>query len=306
MNGILCIDKPQDFTSFDIVAISRRLCSTRKIGHTGTLDPMATGVLVLLINRAAKMLQFLPSHNKSYSAKFKLGFESDTGDIWGKVNEIGCSLSMSDIERELQENILPSLTGDIMQLPPMYSAVKVGGKKLYELARKGEVVERQPRPVTIESLKLTDINVQSGEISIDCTCSSGTYIRTLITDIGEKLGTKAIMTELRRTMCCTYTLDNCITLDEAKRLSEAGQLEQYILPSDSIFLQSGAQRIVLDQKQQQMFSNGVRLQLSRFAGTYKQDEIICVYDKENVFVGLGKADVQNDRLQQVYADKVGS
>lgn len=304
MNGILCIDKPQDFTSFDIVAISRRLCSTRKIGHTGTLDPMATGVLVLLINRAAKMLQFLPSHNKSYSARFKLGFESDTGDIWGKVNEIGCSLFMSDVERELQENVLPSLTGDIMQLPPMYSAVKVDGKKLYELARKGEVIERQPRPVTIESLKLTGIDEQTGEISIDCTCSAGTYIRTLITDIGEKLGTNAVMTELRRTMCCTYTLDNCITLDEARRLSQEGQLEQYILPADSIFLQNGAQRIVLNQKQQHMFSNGVWLQLSRFDGAYKQDEIVCVYDKSNVFIGLGKADVQNDRLKQVFLTNV--
>lgn len=304
MNGILCIDKPQAFTSFDIVAISRRLCATRKIGHTGTLDPMATGVLVLLINRAAKMLQFLPSHNKSYIAKFKLGFESDTGDIWGKVNEIGCSLSVNDIEHELQETILPSFTGNIMQLPPMYSAVKVDGKKLYELARKGEVIERQPRPVTIESLKLIDIDKQTGEIAIDCTCSSGTYIRTLITDIGESLGTKAVMTELRRTMCCTYTLDNCITLDKAKQLSEAGLLEQYILPADSIFLQSGAQRILLDQKQQHMFCNGVRLQLSRFNGTYKQDEIICVYDKANMFIGLGKADVQNDRLKQVYLDLV--
>lgn len=304
MNGILCIDKPQDFTSFDIVAVSRRLCGTKKIGHTGTLDPMATGVLVLLINRAAKTLQFLPSHNKSYSASFKLGFFSDTGDIWGNVKETGCNLSISQIEHELKERVLKLFTGDIMQTPPMYSAVKIGGKRLYDLAREGKTVERPARPVTIDRLELTGIDRQSGEFYIDCTCSSGTYIRSLITDIGQALDTQAVMTGLRRTMCCGYTLDDCITLDKAREYAETGELERFIRPTDSVFLQNGAKKLFLSTKQKAMFQNGVRLQLSRFDGDFMHNDIVCVYGKADEFVGLGRCDLEKDYLRQAYLNEV--
>ena len=220
MNGILCIDKPQDFTSFDVVAVMKRLLCTRKVGHTGTLDPMATGVLPILAGSATRAAELLPSHDKEYEAGFQLGITTDTQDIWGTVVESRPVFSKKD---EIQA-LLPRFTGEILQLPPMYSAVKKDGKRLYELARQGIQVEREARKVTVFTLALTGAREETGEYTLSISCSAGTYVRTLIHDLGQALGCGAVMTSLRRTKACGFSLDDCLTLEEARALSEKGTL----------------------------------------------------------------------------------
>ena len=195
MNGILIIDKPQDFTSFDVIAIVRGCMHERKTGHTGTLDPMATGVLPILLGSATKAQELLPDTDKEYIAEFRLGMTTDTLDITGKT----LSTSDAEVTREQLEEVLPKFRGDIMQKPPMYSAVYKDGVRLYELARKGIEVEREERPANVSLLELThfDEAAQSGSLKISC--SKGTYIRVICDDIGRLLGCGCVMTSLRRT-----------------------------------------------------------------------------------------------------------
>ena len=193
INGVICINKPQDFTSFDVVAIMRRAAGTRKIGHGGTLDPMATGVLPIYIGRAAKTADLNPVSDKRYRATFRLGVTTDTEDVWGKV-----------LTKSEKPDAVKTMQGDIMQIPPMYSAVKINGKRLYDLARQGVEVERAARPVTVYSIELSDYDEEKRTGTLDIYCSKGTYIRTIISDIGKKLGTGAIMTSLCRTMAAGF------------------------------------------------------------------------------------------------------
>ncbi len=298
INGILCIDKPQDYTSFDIAAICRRLCNTRKIGHTGTLDPMATGVLPILVGHATKALNFLPTHNKSYITKFVPSIATDTGDIWGHIIS---EHKDKNIIPEQVENILPKLTGNIMQVPPMYSAVKINGKRLYQLAREGKTIEREARPVFIEKLELLDYDKNKNEYTLFCSCSTGTYIRTIITDIGDILGCGAVMTYLRRTNACGFSLDNCISLDKAKDLSDSGQLFDKIIPIDKAFDVYPA--ITLSDKQTFRFINGALLSLDRILSGQAIDreiKYIRIYNKEKGFIGLGLPQYDKNNLKQVY------
>lgn len=181
INGVICINKPQDFTSFDVVAIMRRAAGTRKIGHGGTLDPMATGVLPIYIGRAAKTADLNPVSDKRYRATFRLGVTTDTEDVWGKV------LTKSEKPVTFAEitDAVKTMQGDIMQIPPMYSAVKINGKRLYDLARQGVEVERAARPVTVYSIELSDYDEEKRTGTLDIYCSKGTYIRTIISDIGK-------------------------------------------------------------------------------------------------------------------------
>ncbi len=212
--GILCIDKPEDYTSFDVVARMRGICRTKKIGHAGTLDPMATGVLPLFLGRATKACAILPDQNKRYRASFRLGITTDTQDITGKVlKERPVTASAQEVREALQ-----GFVGDILQLPPMYSAVQVGGQRLYDLARQGIEVEREPREVSILSIDLLEESPETGEYTIDVLCAKGTYIRTLCHDLGEKLGCGAALTKLRRTMAAGFTEADCITLEQAEEL----------------------------------------------------------------------------------------
>ena len=209
MNGVIVIDKPADFTSFDVIAVVRRLTGQRKTGHTGTLDPNATGVLPVLLGAATKAQDRIPNHDKSYLAQFRLGLTTDTLDIWGEVKtETPCCVTEDDVR-----SLLPRFSGEIMQVPPMYSALKKDGQRLYDLARKGVEVEREARPVTVYRLELVSFNseTQTGELAVSC--SKGTYVRTLIDDIGQALGVGAVMTALRRTEACGFTLSDCVTLD---------------------------------------------------------------------------------------------
>ena len=194
MNGILLVDKPQDWTSFDVAAKIRGLCATRRVGHSGTLDPLATGLLVLFLGRATRAVSFAEAHDKRYLASFRPGLVTDTQDITGRVLE-RCERSVT--ERELEE-ALSAFRGEILQTPPMYSAIRIGGQRLYDIARRGGEVERAPRAVTIRSLELLGRD-ENGDFLLDVRCSKGTYVRSVCRDLGEKLGTGAAMTALERT-----------------------------------------------------------------------------------------------------------
>jgi tRNA pseudouridine(55) synthase len=248
--GILIIDKPEDFTSFDVIAKLRGMLGVRKIGHAGTLDPMVTGVLPILIGRAVKAADILPEQRKRYKAALKLGITTDTQDIGG---EVILEREIKSTPEEIHSAIM-AMQGESMQTPPMYSAVKVDGKRLYNLAREGVEVERKPRPVTIESIAILESDHEKHEYVIDVLCSKGTYIRTLCHDIGEKLGCGAVMTQLRRTMAAGFTLDSAITLQEAQRLTDMDELRGRILPVETLF--ERLPRIELSDRRESLFLSG--------------------------------------------------
>lgn len=299
MNGILCIDKPQDFTSFDVVAVMKRLLCTRKVGHTGTLDPMATGVLPILAGSATRAAELLPSHDKEYEAGFQLGITTDTQDIWGTVVESRPVFSKKD---EIQA-LLPRFTGEILQLPPMYSAVKKDGKRLYELARQGIQVEREARKVTVFTLALTGAREETGEYTLSISCSAGTYVRTLIHDLGQALGYGAVMTSLRRTKACGFSLDDCLTLEEARALSEKGTLGDRLLPVDAGL--SGYPAVQVTDAQFTRFRNGGALFLARVNQAPKtHGAFVRVYDSKGKFAGLGMVDenAQELKVKRIFSE----
>ena len=229
MNGILLIDKPRDWTSHDVVGKLRGILRERRIGHSGTLDPMATGLLVVFIGRATRAVEFAEAHEKEYHAGLRLGMVTDTQDVTGTVLE-QCDCSVS---REELEAVLPRFRGEIQQTPPMYSAIKVQGKKLYEIARKGGEVERKPRPVTISKLEVT--GEEHGDYLLDVVCSKGTYIRTLCHDIGGALGVGGTMSALRRVRAGQFSLENAYTLEQVQQAADAGRAEELLLPVDALF-----------------------------------------------------------------------
>lgn len=286
ITGIIIVDKPREFTSFDVVAVMRGLLRTKKVGHGGTLDPMATGVLPVFVGGATKAVDILPDSDKSYRAGFALGYKSDTLDIWGELTGSGTA----DITRADLEKALEKFCGDIMQIPPMYSALKVNGQKLCDLARKGIEVERKPRPIHISRLECTEFDGQRGVIEVDC--SSGTYIRSLIDDIGAELGTGAVMTSLVRTRACGFELARSTPLEELKAMSYE-ELCGKILPVESFF--SALPRIELDEVQKRLYLNGVRLDADRLSTKPPVDVLCAVYGGE--FLGVAK--VTGDELVSV-------
>ncbi len=275
MNGIIIVDKPQEFTSFDVVAVMRGILHTKKVGHSGTLDPMATGILPIFIGNATKAISLLPDSDKSYRAGFRLGQTSDTLDIWGKCTE----LQPVNISEKTLRETLNRFTGEIKQIPPMYSALKVNGQKLCDLARKGIEVERKPRSVTISRLDLVDFSGSEGIIDVDC--SSGTYIRTLIDDIGSTLGTGAVMTFLRRTRACGFT--DGYELERLKTMPHE-ELNSLIKPIDEVF--SEYPKIHLDERQKTLYLNGVRLDVNRLESAPEDGQLCRVYAGD--FLGIAK------------------
>ena len=209
LNGIICVYKPVGFTSFDVIAKMRGILKMKKLGHAGTLDPMAEGVLPVFAGCATKACDMLPDHDKVYRAGFRLGVTTDTQDSSGTV----ISENDTPVYKDGLISAAECFRGDIMQLPPMYSAVSVNGKRLYELARQGKTVEREPRPITVYSLDIKEYDEQTRSGVMEISCSKGTYIRTLINDIGDKLGCGGIMTSLVRTAACGFTLDDCVTIE---------------------------------------------------------------------------------------------
>ncbi|HEY0829126.1 MAG TPA: tRNA pseudouridine(55) synthase TruB [Bacilli bacterium] len=231
IEGVLPIIKPVDFTSHDVVAKVRRILGIKRIGHTGTLDPKVTGVLPLCIGRATRVVEYIQDLPKEYEARLILGIRTDTEDMTGNVLE---TASLIQVTEEQVTEAIHSFVGLIEQIPPMYSAVKVNGKRLYELARNGEEIERQPRTVTIHHIDLIHMNLEllHPAIQFRVSCSKGTYIRTLCADIGKKLGVPAVMSELVRTATGSITIDQCVSIEETAVLFETGRLGQVIIPTD--------------------------------------------------------------------------
>lgn len=276
-DGIIVINKEKGFTSHDVVNVVRKTLGMRKVGHTGTLDPEAEGVLPICLGKGTKVSDMLMFSDKEYIAGVKLGISTDTQDIWGNV------LDTSDktVSREEFERVVNSFVGEITQVPPMYSAIKVNGKKLYEYAREGKEVERKERKVTIYGI---DILSFDDEIKIKVACSKGTYIRTLINDIGEALGTYACMDSLVRTKSSVFTLENAVTLDELKAYAEEGKAGEHIMSIDSVFESYPA--IYLDDEQAFRITNGAPSGVKANVGTYR------AYDKDGNFLCV--ADVKRE------------
>ena len=277
-NGIILVDKPADWTSHDVVAKLRGILHERRVGHSGTLDPMATGLLTVFVGRATRAVQFAETYNKRYVASLRCGYSTDTQDTSGRVT---AQTGISPTEAELTD-VLPEFTGEISQIPPMYSAIKVSGKKLYELARKGETIERKPRTVNISELTL--VGHDGDDFVLSVSCSKGTYIRTLCNDIGERLGCLACMSALRRTNAGPFDVRDAHTLSEI-----AEDPERYIIPVDSLFSEHPA--IELSAAQTAKLKCGNILNVSAKNGTYR------VYGENGDFLAL--ANVSAGKLKTI-------
>ncbi|MGL4977441.1 MAG: tRNA pseudouridine(55) synthase TruB [Cetobacterium sp.] len=273
MEGIIVIDKPIGITSFDVIRVLRRNLKERRIGHTGTLDPLATGILVICVGRATKLAQDIEGYEKEYVADLELGFKTDTYDIEGKVLDRVENFNISD---EAFRKSLETFKGDIKQVPPMYSAIKVDGKKLYELAREGVVIERKARDVSITNLDV--MSFDGVEAKINCTVSKGTYIRSLIYDLGEKLGTFATMTGLRRTRVGKEDLDRSFTLESIEKMVAENNFSFLISVEDYFKF---PRTDIEDETDLKLFVNGQRCKKRINEGKYS------VYSK-NKFIGLGE------------------
>ena len=232
MDGIINVYKEKGFTSHDVVARLRGILHQKKIGHTGTLDPEAVGVLPVCLGKATKVCDLLTNKDKTYRAVCRLGVSTDTQDMTGEILKKG---DYSGVTQERLTEVLEGFVGDQLQVPPMYSALKVNGKKLYELAREGKTVERKPRTIRIHSINLIEYRQMEGLFTMDVTCSKGTYVRTLCHDIGEKLGCFGAMESLQRTRVGVFTLENALTLEQIEVLMKQNELEQQILPVDALF-----------------------------------------------------------------------
>lgn len=284
MNGVIVINKEQEFTSFDVVAVVRKTLHTKKVGHCGTLDPNATGVLPVLLGNATKAQDIIPDHDKAYTAHFKLGVKTDTLDVWGEVlEEMNSSVTLEQLKSACEQ-----FTGEIMQTPPMYSAVQKDGVRLYELARQGIEIEREARKITVYTLELLSFDEKTQEGTLSVSCSKGTYIRQLIADIAESVGTVGMMTALVRTTACGFTLKDAITLEQLKTLSENGEVESKLLSTQSLFVRYRALKV--SDKQATRFYNGNPLDINRTAlrdMDYADGEIFRVFDANGDFLGLG-------------------
>lgn len=273
MEGIIVIDKPIGITSFDVIRVLRRNLKERRIGHTGTLDPLATGILVICVGKATKLAQDIEGYEKEYVADLELGFKTDTYDIEGKVL---AKVEEFNISYENFEETLETFKGDIKQIPPMYSAIKVDGKKLYELAREGVEIERKARDVSIKNLET--ISFDGVKAKIDCTVSKGTYIRSLIYDLGEKLGTFATMIGLRRTRVGEEDLARAFTLETIEKMVSENDFS-FLVSIEDYFKFPKVD--IEDENDLKLFVNGQRCKKRINEGKYR------VYSKNN-FIGLGE------------------
>ena len=287
MNGIINIYKEQGYTSHDVVAKLRGILRMKKIGHTGTLDPDAVGVLPVCTGRATKLCGMITDWGKTYEAVMLLGTRTDTQDISGNI------LSQTEVNvTKIQiMDVIGSFTGEYDQIPPMYSALKHNGKKLYELARQGIEIERKPRRVNIKSILINDINLEDDikTVTITVDCSKGTYIRTLCDDIGKKLGCGACMMSLKRTRVGDFIIDDTLTLNQIAALTLKGDIEQYIVSIDKMF--SGYRKVVVSAGYNKLLYNGNKLPLEAVQdqnSEFLDMEEFRIYDADEDFVGIYK------------------
>ena len=299
-DGILNVYKEPGFTSFDVVAKLRGILHQKKIGHTGTLDPQAEGVLVVCLGKATKLCDILPDHDKEYEATLLLGMTTDTEDTTG---EILTKQEVTVSEDEVREAIL-SFLGTYEQVPPMYSAIKVNGQKLYELARQGKVIERQPRPVTLYQLEIIQIDLPRVVVRIQC--SRGTYIRSLCRDIGERLGCGGCMERLVRTKACGFQNHNSLKLAEIEKLVQAEELESYISSIDSMYpeypqihMKKQGDKLVyngnkFNRKMIESLKEGCRLEQPNATG--EEPDRFLTYDSMGTFIGIYEYHLENQEF----------
>lgn len=290
INAVIGVNKPKGFTSFDVVAKLRKILKTKKIGHAGTLDPIATGVLPVLVGKATKLCDLICDNYKEYIADFKLGVLTDTLDITGKVLLIsGVCVTKLDIENALQKYL-----GEFYQTVPMYSAVKVNGQKLYNLARKGQEVERPKKLVNVSKFELKNYNPQTKEGRIIVGCSKGTYIRSLIDDLGKDLDCYATMTNLCRIKSCGINLAETVTLGELEEAVNKGKLKDLLIHMDYFLKDYEEYNVNLEEKER--FLNGVNLPIANVR--FKDQELLRVYYSKQ-FLGLAKVDLEDQELKIV-------
>ncbi|HBL40215.1 MAG TPA: tRNA pseudouridine(55) synthase TruB [Ruminococcaceae bacterium] len=280
MTGAVFLDKPAGMTSFSAANRVRRALGLKKAGHTGTLDPMATGVLVVMLGGATRFIDFIPSHDKAYEASFRLGMTTDTLDTEGTV----LTQTQTQFTRKQVEAVLPMFRGEIEQIPPMYSALKKDGQKLCDLARRGIEIERESRRVSIHELTLTEANEETQEFSIGVSCSAGTYIRSLIADIGERLGGGAVMTSLRRTVAHGVEIGQCVTLDEVN--------ESCVVPLESLLIYP---KVTVTAAQAKRFCCGGELDVKRLHGL-QGNGLYQVLSPEGRFLGLGEIAPESEEM----------
>lgn len=288
MTGIICIDKPASMTSFTAANRVRGILGVKKAGHTGTLDPMATGVLPVAVSGATRFIEWLPEHKKAYDAKIRLGLTTDTLDITGTVT----SESAVSVSRESLEKTVFSFLGKGLQTPPMYSAKSQNGVRLYTLARRGETVERPPQQIEIFDLRLFDVT--ETEFSLSVVCSAGTYIRSLADDIGKKLGCGAVLTALRRTAANGFTLSDCVTLEELEALRDQNRVFEKLIPVEAFL--SSYEKLTVTEAQSVRFQNGGELARDRLSGGVTPG-VYRVFSPDERFLGLGEIEPDGDSLQ---------
>ena len=284
MDGILIVNKEKGYTSHDVVGKLRKILEIKQIGHTGTLDPNATGVLPILIGKATKASQYLIEHDKKYIATLKLGERTNTLDGEGEIVEKQ-TIEESLLDKNKIDAVLQTFLGKQEQIPPMYSAIKIKGKKLYEYAKQGKEIKREPRSIEIYEIKLKKVNKEKKEIIFEVHCSKGTYIRVLCEDIAKKIGTIGYMKELERTEVTPFTIKQALTLQQIEQQKE--NIKKYLISIEKIFEQK--RKIQLDEKKQILFLNGTQL-------TFPLDnDIYRIYFKEK-FIGIGK--IENHLLKR--------
>ena len=289
LNGIIIINKPKDYTSHDVVARVKKILN-EKVGHTGTLDPNATGVLPLLIGQGTKLSAYLINHDKEYVVTMKLGQKTDTADIEGSIIE------EKEVKKELitEENvkkILDSFVGKQKQVPPIYSAIKLNGKKLYEYARENKQVELKPRQIEIYSIKLIKIDILNKQIDFKVSCSKGTYIRSLCEDIAEKLQTVAFMKDLQRTKVGEFKIEDSITLEELEKFHNSAEfMNEHFISIEKFFENKEKNDIYLSEEKIEKFLNGVKITYKLKNGMYR------IYSKDKAFIGMGS--VKNNSLKR--------
>lgn len=284
IEGVLPVLKPAGFTSHDVVAKLRKILKIKRIGHTGTLDPQVTGVLPLCIGKATRIVEYIQELPKEYEAELCIGYATDTEDFTGNVTDRVEHVSLTE---EQIKSIILSFTGEIEQIPPMYSAVKFEGKRLYELAREGQEVTRQPRKVTIYNISIVHINLseQYPKIKFRVTCSKGTYIRTLCVDIGRALGYPAVMSSLVRTSTGNITLDKCLTFDQIEAQFQEGTLSPAIIPVDQAIAHMPAYTIHATNVAKAL--NGRTLECSDLIpNDAHENQLIRIYSDDQNFIGV--------------------
>lgn len=283
-NGILNVYKEAGYTSHDVVAKLRGICRQKKIGHTGTLDPEAVGVLPVCFGSGTKLCDLLTDWDKEYIAVLRLGITTDTQDISGQVLSKTDDETLAKLnEEQVRENILQFL-GGYEQIPPMYSALKVNGKKLYEYARAGKEVERKPRPVTISELEILELALPLVRFRV--VCSKGTYIRTLCHDIGERLSVGGVMENLTRSRVGIFAIDSALTLTELEKLRDEDKIASVIIPPDAVF--DGLQAVTVEENAKRLLQNGNRIPEDLLPQTmqFQNGEEIRMYDGEGRFYGI--------------------